>query len=657
MSIYQKDNSLFYHYDAETLRITPWGKNAVRITCFLQQEKPIENWALTESHVETSQISIINEEGDVVVGKIHVHVNREGHITIKNTNNEVLLDEFHSPGFLGIKARDFRVTPKGDYELNMRFESNPKEKIYGMGQYQQEFLNLKGCDLELAHRNSQESVPFYISSLGYGFLWNNPGIGRVNFANNCMTWHMVTTSYIDYWITAGDTPKEIEHDYTNVTGRTPMMPEYAMGFWQSKCRYRTQQELLEVAREYKRRNLPLDVIVIDFFHWNLQGDWTFDSKYWPDPKAMCKELKDMGVEVMVSFWPTVDKRSWHYHEMEEQGYLMQMDWGPRVSISYMCDSVYYDAFNSDAREYVWNAVKQNYYDLGIHNFWLDQAECDCPRYEYDIYRFQKDRSVRIANYYPVEHIRGFYEGLRSVGQKNPILLTRSVWCGAQKYAALLWSGDIASTFQSFRRQVCAGLNTAIAGIPWWTTDIGGFYGARGDDPTFQELFQRWFAFAAFSPVMRMHAVREPVIPTMDGNPDVYGTGADNEVWSYGEETYKICKKYMELRAKMKPYIRYLMKQASRQGDPVIRPMFYEFPDENIMYDLKEQYMFGPELLVAPVLYEGMKELSVVLPKGETWIYAWTKEEFVGGKQVIVQTPRDIIPVFVKKGSKCISFFN
>ncbi len=656
MSIYQKDKTLVYHYDAETLWVMPWGKNAIRVVCFLQEEKPLEDWALTEPHSETSEICIDETGGHIYVGKIQAHIALDGHLTIRNANGKILLDEFHSPNFINVRSRDMVSTPKGDYELNMRFDSDPNEKIYGMGQYQQEFLNLKGCEIELAHRNSQESIPFYISTLGYGFLWNNPGIGRVNFSKNYMTWHMPSTTHIDYWVTAGDTPKEIERSYTDATGKAPMMPEYGMGFWQSKCRYRTQEELLNVAREYKRRGLPLDVIIIDFFHWVLQGDWTFDPKYWPDPKAMCEELKELGVEVMVSFWPTVDKRSHRYAEMEEKGYLMQMDRGPRTSISYMCDSVYYDAFNPEARKYVWEAIKKNYYDVGIHNFWLDQAECDCPRYEYDLYRFQKGRSVHIGNYYPVAHIKGFYEGLRSAGQELPIILARSAWCGAQKYGVLMWSGDIVSTFQSFRRQVCAGLNTAIAGIPWWNTDIGGFYGTRCDDPDFQELLQRWVAFGAFSPVMRMHANREPVEPYMDGNPDVYGTGGDNEIWSYGEETYEICKKYVQLRARMKPYIKQLMEQASKEGDPVIRPMFYEFPDEAIMYDLQEQYMFGPDMLVAPVLYENTEHISVVLPKGETWVYAWTKEEFSGGQTVEVATPRDIIPVFVKKGSKCIGFF-
>ncbi len=657
MSIYEKNNSLIYAYDAETLRVTAWGENAVRVTCWLQDDEPKEDWALSLPVSHDAKITIDGKKGTLVNGDITACIDEKGHLIIKNKDGKIMLEEFNCPGYLNIKSRDLSASPKGDWELNLRFDSDPDEKIFGMGQYQQEFLDLKGCDIELAHRNSQESVPYYISTVGYGFMFNNPAIGHAFFGKNYTTWHCPTTKCIDYWVNVGDTPKDIVRGYAEVVGKTPMMPDYAMGFWQSKCRYRTQEELLNVAREYKKRGLPLDVIVIDFFHFVLQGDWELDPKYWPDPEAMCKELAEMGVEVVVSYWQTVDKRCHRFAEMEEKGYLMQMDRGPRTSINYMCDAVYYDAFNEDARSYVWQELKKNYFDKGIRNFWLDQSECDCPQYQYDIYRFRKGRASHIVNYYPVAHVQGFYEGLRSAGQELPVLLTRSAWCGAQRFGTLLWSGDIISTFQAFRRQLCAGLNTAIAGIPWWTTDIGGFFGANGSDPAFRELLQRWVAFGAFSPVMRMHAVREPVESMFNDDPNVFGSGADNEIWSFGEETYEICKKYSFLRQRMKPYIKELMKNASECGDPVIRPMFYEFPNETTMYNLQDQYMFGADMLVAPVMYADASSRTVVLPSGQKWVYAWTKEEFDGGVTVTVDTPRDIIPVFVRAESDAVDFFS
>ncbi len=657
MSITINGNMLKYHFDMQTLTITPWGKNAFRVRCWLQNQTLTNDWALLEAEKIECTTEQTEEYSSITNGKITAIVDKNGYLTFKNQKGEVLLDEYRHPGYLNILARDLKSTSRGDWELNMRFDSNPNEKIYGMGQYQQENFDLKGCDIELAHRNSQESVPFYISSLGYGFLWNNPAVGHVFFGKNTTTWNHPSTRFIDYWIVAEDTPRDIELSYAKVTGTVPMMPDFAMGFWQCKCRYRTQEELLSVAREYKRRNLPLDVIVIDFFHWVLQGDWELDPKYWPDPVAMCEELKELGVEPMVSFWQTVDKRCARYPEMVEKGYLMQMDRGPRMSINYMCDAVYYDAFNEEARKYVWEQLKKNYYDKGIHHFWLDQAECDCPGYEYDIYRFQEGPASQIVNYYPLVHAKGIYEGLRSEGQEAPVILIRSAWCGAQRYGALLWSGDIISTFQSFRRQVCAGLHTAIAGIPWWTTDIGGFYGAHVEDPKFHELLKRWVAFGAFSPVMRMHGSRDPITPTMEGDVNVYGTGGDNEIWSFGEEVFEICKKYALLRKAMLPYIRETMKQAHEVGDPVMRPMFYEFPEQNNLYDLSDQYMFGKDMLVAPVMYENASSREVVLPSNETWVYAWTGEEFTGGQTVTVDTPLEIIPVFLRKDSDTLKYFS
>ena len=304
----EKDGSLLYRYDAERLWITPWGENALRVRASKSAALDPEDWALTvkPAYPRDVQIDISEYEARIRNGKLTAVINNIGKISFYNQDGKLLLEEFlrnredmfaSTTSSLLIEAREFKPLIGGQYHLTMRFESDPSEKIFGMGQYQQNFLNLKGADLELAHRNSQASVPFMISSLGYGFLWNNPAIGRVNFAKNLTTWEAYSTKKLDYWICAGDTPAMIEEAYAGVTGTVPMMPEYGLGFWQCKLRYQTQEELLEVAREYKRRNIPLDVIVADFFHWPKQGDWRFDETYWPDPDAMIRELKEMGIEL------------------------------------------------------------------------------------------------------------------------------------------------------------------------------------------------------------------------------------------------------------------------------------------------------------------------------------------------------------------------
>lgn len=654
-----KENKLIYHYDAEKVWIEPWGPDALRIRATKERQMPEETWALCRKGEAEADISYTEQGARIVNGRIRADITKLGKIMIYNAKGNLLLEEYcrnrrdildSKCSAIEVEAREFKPIQGGDYHLTMRFESVDKdEKIYGMGQYQQPYLDLKGLDLELAHRNSQASVPFAISSLGYGLLWNNPGVGRAVFGKNIMSFEAYSTKALDYWVTAGDTPAQIEEAYAAVTGTVPMMPEYGLGFWQCKLRYQTQEELLHVAREYKRRNLPIDLIVIDFFHWPKQGEWKFDSVYWPDPDAMVRELKEMGIELMVSIWPTVDKTCENYEEMLEKGYLIRTERGFRVGLDFQGATIHYDATNPKARDYLWNKAKKNYYDKGIKVFWLDEAEPEYTVYDFDNYRYHRGTNLQIGNTYPVDYARTFYEGMEREGQENIVNLLRCAWAGSQRYGALVWSGDIASSFESMRNQLAAGLNMGLAGIPWWTTDIGGFHGGDPDDPKFRELFARWFAWGTFCPVMRLHGDREPRQPQ-------YGTtggasccsGADNEVWSYGEEVYEICKKYMEYREQMRPYTRKLMEEAHEKGTPVMRTLFYMYPEDAACWEVEDEYMYGPDVLVAPVLHAGQEKRSVYLPQGDDWVESFTGREYAGGQKVEADTPLDVIPVFVRK---------
>ena len=586
----KENNRLIFHYDAEEMWIEPWGADAVRVRATKNCEMPDENWALLKPEDSACSITVSEDGADLVNGKLKVHVTGRGKITMYNQDGKLLLEEYWRNrrdvtdpkcSAIEVEAREFRPNIGGNYHLTARFESlDRNEKIYGMGQYQQPYLNLKGSDLEMAHRNSQASVPFAVSSLGYGILWNNPGIGRAVFGSNIMSFENYAAKAMDYWFVAGDTPAEIVRAYGKAAGTVPMMPEYGLGFWQCKLRYQTQEELLEVAREYKRRNLPIDVIVVDYFHWPKQGEWKFDPVYWPDPEAMIRELKEMGIELMVSIWPTVDRDSENYEEMLEKGYLIRTERGFRTGLDFMGATIHYDATNPEARKYLWNKAKKNYYDKGIKVFWLDEAEPEYTAYDFDNYRYYRGTDLEIGNIYPVEYAKTFYEGMEEEGQENIVNLLRCAWAGSQKYGALVWSGDIASSFSSMRNQLAAGLNMGMAGIPWWTTDIGGFHGGDPNDPAFRELFVRWFQWGTFCPVMRLHGDREPRQPQ-------FGTtggaaccsGAANEVWSYGEEVYKICGKYMGMREEMREYTRELMRETHETGAPVMRTLFYEFRGE------------------------------------------------------------------------------
>ena len=392
------------------------------------------------------------------------------------------------------------------------------------------------------------------------------------------------------------------------------------------------------------------MIVIDYFHWPLQGDWRFDPKYWPDPDAMVRELKDMGIELMVSIWPTVDRRSENYEEMLEKGYLVRTERGFRIVMDFQGNTIHYDATNPEARKYLWDKAKKNYYDKGIKTFWLDEAEPEYSVYDFENYRYYLGPNVQIGNIYPELYAKTFYDGMTAEGQENVINLLRCAWAGSQKYGALVWSGDIHSSFSSLRNQVAAGLNMGIAGIPWFTTDIGGFHGGNPDDPAFRELLIRWFEYGTFCPVMRLHGDREPHKPPMGSEGGAACvSGADNEVWSFGDEAYEILCGYLVLREKMKPYITELMKAAHEKGTPVMRPLFYDMPDDPKAWEVEDQYMFGPDVLVAPILFEGARSREVYLPAGTEWTNYWTGEKVAGGQTITADAPLAQIPLFTRNG--------
>ena len=664
--------------------IEPWGPNSLRVRMTKEAQMDANDWALEEKMPKTDA-SITYEEIDVtdpwyqtpeyekyhqtgtqatlVNGKITAKVSHEGWISFYNQKGELLTEEYWRNRNrinrycvpLRVDARELMpIMGTNDFALTARFEAFDDEKIFGMGQYQEAHMNKKGATLELAHRNSQASVPFMVSSRGYGFFWNNPAIGTATFGTNKTEWHVNSTKKLDYFITAGDNPAEIEAQYSLATGRTPMMPEYGMGYWQCKLRYRNQEELLAVAREHKKRGLPMDAIVIDFFHWTRQGDFRFEPRDWPDPAAMVKELKELGIELVVSVWPTIDEQSSNYGVMAENGYLVNADRCNAIHMTWMGNTTFYDATNPKAQQFVWEQCKEHYYDYGIRCFWLDEAEPEYGPYDFDNYRYFEGPAVQCTNRYPVGYAKGFYDGLKKEGETDIMSLVRCAWAGSQKYGVLTWSGDIYSSFRAMREQLQAGLSMGMAGIPWWTSDIGGFLGGNIADPHFKELLVRWFAWGAFCPVFRMHGERSPWYEReqefINGVRQLT-SGQDNEVWSFGEDNYEILKKYLFIRERLRPYIRECMKAASESGAPVMRPLFYDFPEDKDSWEIEDAYMFGPDLLVAPVMEEGVTERSVYLPKGATWKDAYTKETYEGGQRVTVPAPIDIIPVFMRDGKE------
>lgn len=656
--LFEKDGALFFKRRQEIMEIAAWGEG-LRVRATENTQFSQKDWALSEPAVKRAKVEIGEKKAVISNGNIRAEVTQYGKICFYNQEKKLLLKEYYRSWDHGmenwedldqivmqrISARDYHNVGGDNYQVKMRFEADDEERIYGMGQYQNSCLNLKGCKLEMAPRNTQISVPFAVSSKGYGLLWNNPAVGSADFGKNMTEYTAESTKQIDYWITAADTPSEIVEMYADVTGKAPMMPEFAMGFWQCKLRYADQEEVLRIAREYYRRNLPLKVIVIDFFHWPHQGDWKFDPDYWPNPKAMADELHQMGIKLMVSVWPTVEDGSENSQEMIEKGLLIRSNSG----INYvMGNTRVFDAANPEARQYVWEKCKRNYFDYGVDLFWLDEAEPEYTAPDFGVYRMYDGSVEECGNEFARCYAKAFYDGMKAEGVENPLNLIRCAWAGSQKYGALVWSGDVPSTFTYLKCQVKAGLNMGLAGIPWWTADIGGFHGGNANDPKFRELLLRWFQYGTFCPVMRLHGDRDPhkkPIGTTGGG--ICPSGADNEIWSYGPEAEEMMIRYINIRERMKPYIEEMMKEAHEKGTPAIKPLFYDFPEDKRAWEEEEAYLFGHDLLVSPVMEAGATSKSVYLPAGAKWTEVYTGKVYDGGQQVTAEAPIQEIPLFVK----------
>lgn len=647
-----KGTVLDYASGHERLRLEAWGRDSIRVRAGqLEIAEDLPCGLISPCPIPSDGAA--SEGTTLVNGKLKAVISPEGLVSFLRSDGGAELLSEQKAHFWWPGPRLFLANGNGHYRLEQRFKAYDGEKLYGLGQHLHGRFDQKGLVIELAQRNAEVSVPFMVSSRGYGFLWNSPAVGRVELAANGTRWVADSARQLDYWVTAGDRPAEILSHYADATGHAPELPSWASGFWQSKLRYRTQEDLLAVAREYRRRGIPIAVIVSDFFHWEHLGDWSFHPGEWPDPPAMVDELESMGTKLMVSVWPSVSQASTNYAPMLESGLFISSEQGPPVHSTWpergmnaWIGVAFYDSTNADARKYIWEQVEKNYYETGIRVFWLDACEPEIkPGYPASL-KFAAGPGLAVANLYPREHVRGFYEGMVGRGEKEVLMLCRSAWAGSQRYGAAVWSGDIPSTFESFGVQVRAGLNMAMSGIPWWGTDIGGFVAGDSDDPVFRELLVRWFQYGVFSPLFRLHGDRVPNAPM-----GAEMTGGPNEIWSFGEEAYTIMKDYIFVRERLRPYLHVQAKESSRTGIPIMRPLLVEFPEDPICWEVDDAFMFGPDLLVAPVIEHGLRERAVYLPAGVEWTNAWTGAQMGGGSVVTVNAPIEKIPLFFRDGAR------
>ena len=646
-------NGFVWERQHERIWVMPWGKNGVRVRVtkegkFLDLPQGLLDDPATPkgARVVIGASSVTLVHGEVTVSLAA----RMGQLTFSRTSSGATVLQEQQKTTAEHLARTF--TPgKGSWKIEQRFFADDAEKLYGLGQRQHGYLDQKGCVLDLMHRNTEVSIPFMISNKGYGFLWNNPGLGRVELGRNDTRWIAEAAHQIDYYVVIDESPAALLQRYAEVTGMPAKFPAWGAGFWQCKLRYKTQKELLEVAREYYRRKLPVSVMVIDFHHWIKAGDWSFDPVAWPDPSAMVKELKAMGMEGMVSIWPTVDYSCKNYEHMRDHGLLIRNERGMALQNDYKLET-FYDATHPEARAFLWEQVRKGYVKHGIKLFWLDTMEPELIPLDLDNTRFHLGNGMEVAGVYPLCHQQAFFEGLVSEGETAPMTLGRSAWVGSQRYGGAGWSADIPSTFDSLRRQVAGGLNIALSGIPWWTTDIGGFHGGDIDDPNFRELLVRWFQYGVFCPIMRLHGVRRHTnakVPPGDpiGKANPHHPTVPNEVWSYGEEVCEILSGQIRLRDRLRPYIMAQMKVAETTGLPPMRPLFVDFPDDPRAWCVEDQFMFGPDILVAPILSMSARSRAVYLPRGTVWRDAWTGAEHNGGTAFDADAPLERIPVYVR----------
>ncbi len=650
-NFYQSEQSLFFNLNNETLKIEPWGRDSLRVRASLLPQLK-EDWvsALLPPPPCLAEIQITDSGAKISNGAITAEVSAKGMLRFieTGTGHELLAEKYIH--FASVPARSYKPI-KGDlFHLEVNFSAYHDEHIYGLGQHQHGRLDQKGCVIDLIQRNTEVSIPFLLSSRGYGFLWNNPAVGRVELGVNATRWVAEATPQIDYWITVGDTPTEIISNYVDVTGHAPMLPDWAAGFWQSKLRYASQDELLTIARQYRERGLPLSVIVIDFFHWTLQGDWQFDPTHWPDPAAMVQQLEKDGVKLMVSVWPTVNRHSPNFEPMWQSGYIIRTERGTPAQMYFVDNKSeqgtyvhYYDPTHPKARQFIWERVREGYYRHGIKVFWLDACEPEMLPLAPDNLRYYLGAGDAVGNIYPLLNTQAFYDGLRAEGEKEIFFLSRSAWAGSQRFGAAVWSGDLQSTFEALQAQVRAGLNIGLSGIPWWTSDIGGFHGGDPATPYFRELIVRWFQYGAFCPLFRLHGHRQPNSSDFSGAP--------NEVWSFGEEAYKIIAELLRLRERLRPYILEQMKQAHLKGAPPMRPLFFDFYRDSNCLAIEDEFMFGPDLLVAPVLHEGARVRQVYLPEGSAWTDAWNGNALKGGQWITAEAPLNRIPLYLRDNAR------
>eukprot|EP00658_Telonema_sp_P-2_P014873 TRINITY_DN1567_c0_g1_i21.p1 TRINITY_DN1567_c0_g1~~TRINITY_DN1567_c0_g1_i21.p1 ORF type:complete len:694 (+),score=84.24 TRINITY_DN1567_c0_g1_i21:184-2265(+) len=539
--------------------------------------------------------------------------------------------------------------------LALHFEAVDGERIYGLGQHKTGQLDNKGVRLNLAPANTEILIPVAHSSLGHAFLFNLPSFGTVEYNDTGTFWYAQSVLQADFWVGTtgiGDTRSpwaQLQGSYADATGHAPVYPEWASGFWQCKNRYHNQSQILDVTNGYVSRGYPLSLMIIDYFSWNPLplGDEALPPSCWPDPKAMVDQLKTLGVELMISpYFHSVTSASKNYPTALAHGFIVQNSSG-QPALGAFAGAYLYDLFQPAARQYAFGKVKEGYMDpYGLHHWWLDCDEPCGSHMDKMVYNNGSWPASLVGAAYPHMLDKMVWEGMAQPGmryEKDTVMLGRSAWAGSQRYGGAVWSGDTTSDFENLNQQFRAGLNMAMSGIPYWTTDIGGYGGGNIDSSDFRQLIVRWFQWGAFCPLFRNHGRRSGG-PSQEGGTQCGDTGGSNEIWNFGSSSEAAIARVMKLREQLRPYVLEQYQLASTEGIPVIRPLFFDFWEDSGAQMIDDQLMFGPTYLVAPQLLANATERLVYLPQlpsNEAWqnIFTGVKTNTThGGANLTEPTP-------------------
>ena len=570
--------------------------------------------------------------------------------------NAHVLDELQPS--VAYEHYDPRPADGAYFQVGASFHSPDDEHYYGLGQNQEGWLDHRGHPVRCWNDYTAPAapsfcVPFLVTNKGYAILWDNPSKTTIEPGFNEQTrWVSEVGDRVSFFVIAGRNTDELYEGYRLLTGDTPMLPKAAYGYIQCKQRYRSQEEVMAVAKGYRDRRLPLDVIVVDWFYYTNMGQMDFNPQLWPDPKAMNDELHKMGIQTMISVWPRFVPTDRFYREIAEHGWFEHLaDGTPTNGLPYDKAGSDIDTTNPDAAKWFWGTIRDNILSKGFDALWADETEPDLPP---NGSYYHIGPGTQYFNVYPLFHTGALYNGFRAdLPDRRALILSRDGYLGEQHNGSFVWSSDIFPLWDVLKRQIPTGLDVTASGLSYWSNDTGGWQGlpavhhpehpplldpsdARdnvGGDDDYPELYTRWFEYATFLPIMRTH-----------------GSRRYNEVWSYGKQAEPILEQYLKLRYQLMPYIYSLGWSTHRTGAPFMRALFMDFPNDPKVAEIGDEYMFGPAFLVAPVTDQGQTRKDVYLPAGADWYNYWTHEKLQGGQTVTVDAPIDKMPLFVRAGS-------